>query len=299
MEYNIPMAAKFIPKIGLALGSGGAKGFAHIGIIKTLERHGIPIDLIAGSSIGSFIGAHYAAYKDSKRLEELILGLNRTKGLQLFDPTLRGGIMKGRKTERFIEEVLDGATFDSLKIPYAAVATDLNTAEAVVFTDGSLVKAIRVSISVPAFFQPVFHKKRLLGDGGLSNPIPVDIARAMGADIIIAVNLDTVYLEKTLEDIPPLASVPLHSINILRHNLALHSVKNADIVISPRDILQVGLLGWNTLFSTEKAKQIIKAGEEAAEEQMPLIKEIIRKSMERKTRISRVLNFVHRFRRLY
>jgi len=290
------MALRVIPKFGLALGSGGAKGLAHIGIIKTLEKHGIPIDFIAGASIGSIIGAHYAAHKDINKLEELVLGFSRTKGLQLFDPTLKGGIMKGRKTEGFIEDILEKATFESLKIPFAAVATDLNTAEAVVFTDGSLIKAIRVSISVPAFFQPVFYRKRLLADGGLSNPIPVDVARAMGADIVIAVNLDTVYVEKMLEDIPPLASVPMHSINILRHNLALHSVKNADVVISPPDILQVGLLGWNTLFTTQKAKRIIKAGEDAAEASMPYIKEVIRHRMEEKSGISRIISFVNRFR---
>jgi predicted acylesterase/phospholipase RssA len=131
----------------------------------------------------------------------------------------------------------------------------------------------------------------------MSNPIPVEVARGMGADIVIAVNLDTVYVEKALEEIPPLSTVPMHAINILRHNLALHAVKTADVVISPRDILQVGLLGWSTLFTTQKAQRIIQAGEEAAEEQIPYIEQLITKSLEEKTGITKVISFINRFRR--
>src|SRR5438552_3328803 len=100
------------PKIGLALGSGGAKGLAHIGVLKVLERSDIDIDFIAGSSIGSLIGAYYAANPDLKRLEDLILSFNKRKGFGLFDPALRGGFIKGNKIERLISEILDGATFD-------------------------------------------------------------------------------------------------------------------------------------------------------------------------------------------
>ena len=164
------MASSKRLKIGLALGSGGAKGLAHIGVLKTLEANNIPIDFIAGSSIGSLIGAHYAAHKDTKKLEDIVLNFNRSKGFQLFDPTWRGGFIKGKKAEHFIEELLEGATFDKLQIPYAAVSTDMNTAGTVIFRHGDIIKAIRTSISVPAIFQPVFYQKRLLADGGLSNP---------------------------------------------------------------------------------------------------------------------------------
>ena len=290
------MAIKHYPKIGLALGSGGAKGLAHIGVIKILEKHNIPIDFIAGSSIGSLIGAHYAAHKDINKLEELILGLNRKMGFQLFDPTWKGGLMKGRKTERFIEEILEGATFENVKIPYAAVATDLNTAETVTFSRGDIIKAIRVSISIPAFFQPVIYQKRLLADGGLSNPVPVDIVRKMGADMVIAVNLDNVYIEKAFEEFPPLSKVPLHSINILRHNLALHSAKSADVVISPKDILQVGLVGWNHFFITEKAQTIIKSGEDAANDTIPLIRELIEEKLNEQTKRGKLRSFMRRVR---
>src|SRR5882672_9393958 len=100
------------PRIGLALGSGGAKGLAHIGVIKSLEKHAIPIDFIAASSVGSFIGAHYARYQDSKKLEDIILNFDRKKWISLFDFTMQGGIIKGGKTETFISEILGAATFE-------------------------------------------------------------------------------------------------------------------------------------------------------------------------------------------
>jgi len=285
---------KKYPKIGLALGSGAAKGIAHIGVLKILEENNIPIDYIAGSSIGALIGAHYAAFKESRRLEELIINFNRRQGFQLFDPTLQGGIVKGNKFEEFIAEMLEGATFDSVQIPFAAVATDFRSAKSITFTQGNLVKAIRASTSVPAFFQPVTYKHQLLADGGLSNPIPVEIVRQMGADIVIAVNLDTVFVEKERSKPLGLTQIPLHSINILRHNLALHSTKTADIVISPHGIYQMGLIGWDYFVDTEKAKSVIQAGEDATEEIIPALQSLIQQRREKKSRLTQFVSFFRR-----
>lgn len=274
------MEQKNRPTIGLALGSGGAKGLCHIGVLKILEKYNIPIDYIAGSSIGSLMGAHYAAFKDSKRLEEIFINLTMTKGFQLFDPTLQGGLIKGKKFEKFIEEILEGATFDKLQIPFAAVATDFNTAKTVIFTEGHLSKAIRASTSVPTLFQPLSYKNMLLADGGLSNSVPVDVVRSMGADIVIAINLDTVYTEKGI--LPTLTKTPMHSINVLRHNLALQSTKTADIIISPHGIYQIGLVGWDYFFDTEKTKHVIYEGEKATEAAIPQIKEYMSKELPKK-----------------
>jgi len=260
------------PKIGLALGSGGAKGLAHIGVLKSFEKHQIPVDFIAASSIGSIIGAHYATYKDTQKLEELILAFTRKKGMGLFDFTVKGGIVKGKKTELFISEILGGAQFHELKIPLAVVATDFDTAESVVLTSGNLVKAIRASIAVPPIYQPILYLDKLLADGGLSNPVPVSVASKMGADITIAVNLDRVFVENPLTTIPPLAQVPMLAINILRHNLALHAVKEANVTISPNNKLQVGFIGWYHFFNNEKAIQIIQEGEAATDKMIPEIK---------------------------
>lgn len=277
------------PSIGLALGSGAAKGLAHIGVLRTLESYHIPIHYIAGSSIGAIVGAHYAAFKDIHRLEELIINFNKKRGFQLFDPTLMGGIVKGVKFERFIEEMLEGADFNSLQIPFAAVATNFNNGKAIVFKEGDLTKTIRASASVPAFFQPLSYKEYVLADGGLSNPVPVDIVREMGADIVIAVNLDTIY--GVGEKIPLVTKIPIHSINLLRHNLALQSSKTADLIISPAGSYQVGLIGWNYFFSNEKAQTIIQAGENAAEKLMPELLKLIYEKKKEQSKLRRFFNY--------
>lgn len=263
------------PKIGLALGSGSAKGFAHVGVIRTLEKHNIPIDYIAGSSVGAFIGAHYAVHKNINQVEDIIFNFDRKQGVRLIDWTIKGGLLKGKKMEEFISDALETDDFAQTQIPFTAVATDVHTAEAVILHKGNLPKAIRASISIPAFFQPIHIGKRILADGGLSNPVPVDVTKSMGADITIAVNLDAIYTENGIPSAPSLAKVPAHSINVLRHNLAKQSVKTADVIISPNDTFHIGIIGWGYFIDSEKAKEIIKMGEDAAEAAIPQIKNAI------------------------
>lgn len=286
--------AKKHPKIGLALGSGGAKGLSHIGVLKSLEKNKIPIDYIAASSIGAIMGAHYARFKDVKRLEEEIFQFDRRKGLGLFDFTIRGGIVKGKKTEKYLSELLENAKFEDLKIPLAIMATDFNTAESVMFTEGNLTKAIRASIAIPAIYQPLFYLNRLLADGGLSNPVPVNIVSGMGADITIAVNLDHVYVENKFVNIPPLSRIPMQAIDILRHNIALHAIKTADVIITPQNKLHVGLVGWNYLFNNEKAAQIIKEGEIATDIIIPVIKQKIELYQKKQSPLQKFYSFFSR-----
>ena len=161
-------------------------------------------------------------------------------------------------------------------------------------TEGNLAKAIRASTSVPTVFQPLRYRDMLLADGGLSNSVPVDIVRKMGADIVIAINLDTLYTKKGL--VPALSKIPLHSINILRHNLALQSTKTADIIISPQGIYQIGLIGWDYFFDTEKTKQVIHAGEKAAEEMIGEIQDLIDKKYHTtKNKRGKLFSFVKKF----
>ncbi len=275
------MADKNFPKIGIALGSGGAKGLAHIGVLKAFEKEDFDIDFIAGSSIGSLIGAYYAAHPDLKKLEDLVLSFNRRKGFSLFDPALRGGLLKGNKIENFIADLLDGASFETLRIPYSAIATDIKSAEEVIIKDGDLVKAIRASISVPPVFQPINYKKKLLADGGLSDPVPVEVVRKMGADIVIAVNVESGYFYEPVEKIPSLLGIPMHSVNILRHNLTFHSLKAADIVISPQTPY-AGLIGWDYFFNSKKSQEMIDAGEIAAKKALPEIRKLIEEMKEEK-----------------
>ena len=276
------------PKIGLALGSGGARGLAHIGVIRALETHGIPIDYIAGTSIGSIMGSHYAAFPDHKKLMQLAYDFSNRKGFSLVDLTLRGGLIKGMKIESIIAEILEGATFETLKIPFAAVATDFNTAQEVILRTGDLVKAIRASISVPGFFQPVHYEGRLLADGGLSQPVPSNVVRSMGADIVIAVNLDTISGPGWDKEIPPLSSVPMHSINILRHHLALQSSQTADIIIAP-EVYQVGLIGWDYFFNIDKVNGLIDEGHAKTEMIMPRLKQLIEEKQEKQSLFHRFI----------
>ncbi len=294
--YNTLMGMQKIPKIGLALGSGGAKGLAHIGVLKALEKEGIKIDYIAGTSIGSLIGAYYAANPQIEKLEEFVFSLNRRSGFKLFDPVLKGGIIKGDKIGLLIDEILKDATFDNLRIPFAAVATDMKSAEEVIIKEGDLAKAVRASISVPPVFPTVTYNKRSLGDGGLSDPVPVEVVRSMGADIVIAINVESAYFYEPVKKVPILARIPMFSVNILRHNLTFHSLKNADIVISPSSP-NTGLVGWKYFFDNKKAESIIKAGEKAAEKALPEIEELLRKkTSENKKPESRIKKLFALFR---
>jgi len=177
-------------KIGLALGSGAARGLAHIGVLKVLDREGIPIDFVAGTSAGALIGALYAAGISPMEIEEIALNIDRRKTISFFTPTISSsGLVDGSRIEKFIESILGRQNIGDLKIPFAAVATDLQTGEEIVITEGSLITALRASISIPGIFTPVKYKGRLLVDGGLVNPVPVSTTFNMGADIVIAVNV--------------------------------------------------------------------------------------------------------------
>lgn len=175
------------PKVGLALSSGAARGLSYIGVLKVLEKEHIPIDFIAGSSIGALIGAAYAAGISARELEQKIFQLSWQ---DLVDFTIpRKGLIKGKKIEAWIGELLQNKSFEQLKIPLAVVATDLTTGSEVVFNSGDVARAVRASISMPGVFEPARVGGMVLADGGLVNPLPIDITRKIGADIVIAVDI--------------------------------------------------------------------------------------------------------------
>jgi len=255
------------PKIGLALGSGGAKGLAHIGIIKVLEENNIPIDFIAGSSIGSMIGGFYATGLSIKEVEKIALSTNwHTVFSTLFDPSFKKGLVSGEKVKSFIEGYINKNDFESCKIPFVAVATDLKTGEVVILDKGKMAPAIRASISIPLVFKPVEIDGRVLADGGLSAPVPVEIARNMGADIVIAVNLDKHYYDEQWN--PGWYDIANDSLHILQHHLALHNIKSADISIE----IDSGKSSW---YQFVNGQDKIFAGEKAMNEILPKLQEII------------------------
>ncbi|HHE76404.1 MAG TPA: patatin family protein [Candidatus Parcubacteria bacterium] len=263
------------PKVGLALGSGGAKGLAHIGVIKALEENNIPIDFIAGSSIGALVGGFYSAAKDIKQIEKIAISANWRQLLSLFvDPSLRQGLIGGEKIKKFIGNYIGKIKFQDLKIPFSAIATDLKTGEIVSINQGEVASAIRASISVPLVFKPARREGRLLADGGLSLPVPVEIVRKMGAELVIAVNLDADYFANKDDNKANLSfyKIANNSINLLRYHLASWNVKDADITIEPKLGIKLGIVHWNKFLD---GKDIILAGESATKKKLSQLQELI------------------------
>jgi NTE family protein len=180
------------PKIGLALSGGAARGLAHIGVLKALEEESIPIDMIAGASAGAVIGAGYAKERKANVLEEIALGVDWKKLARLVDLNLIllwKGFVQGQKVTSFLSSVIGDVKFKDLEIPFAVVAADVESMEEVIINEGSVIEAVRASISMPVIFTPVKWGDRFLIDGGVINPMPVNVVRNMGAEVVIAVNV--------------------------------------------------------------------------------------------------------------
>lgn len=176
------------PKIGFALGSGGARGWSHIGAIRALEERGIVPDVIAGTSMGALVGAAYAGGRLDE-LEKWALSITPTKMARLIDVNLRsGGLIEAKPITRFFEKLDMPKNIEDLGIPYASVATDMRSGREIWIREGAVVDAMRASIALPGIVSPVLKDNHWLIDGGLTNPLPVSVCRAMGADIVIAVN---------------------------------------------------------------------------------------------------------------
>jgi len=190
-------------KIGLVLSSGGARGTAHIGVLKVLEENGIVPDVIAGSSMGAQVGGAYAAGVAIDEMEAHWRSSSWKRVAKTLFPTIPwSGWSSGREVTRFLRDLFGDRRIEDLPIPYAAVATDLETGEAFPITSGPLAQAIRASLSVPGLFVPAWFEGRLLIDGGVTNPLPVDVARSLGADVVIAVDVLVEPGEVRLAGIP-------------------------------------------------------------------------------------------------
>ena len=191
-------------KIGLTLSGGSALGLAHIGVLKALEEEGIPIDMISGTSMGALIGAWYAKEGNSAILEEIASGIDWKREAHLVDLNLGllwKGFIHGQKVKSLLTHLIGDIEFRDLRIPFAAVATDAQSMEEIVLSEGSVIEAIRASISLPAIFTPARWHGRLLIDGGVVNPMPVDVVRKMGAEKVIASNV-AVVVKKNVSRIP-------------------------------------------------------------------------------------------------
>ncbi|TFV99548.1 patatin-like phospholipase family protein [Oxalobacteraceae bacterium OM1] len=251
-------------KIGLALGGGAARGFAHIGVIKALEAQGIVPDIVVGTSAGSLVGALYAAGNNGFALHKMALEMDEATisdwSVPLFAKAT--GVLKGEALQNYVNKAVGNQPIEKLKIPFGAVATDLQTGAPILFRRGSTGVAVRASSAVPSVFQPVQINGRNYVDGGLVSPVPVRFAREMGADFVIAVNISS------QPDAQPSSSsldVLLQTFAIMGQSINHYELRDADVVIQPR----LGTMKGNDFPGRNTA---ILAGEQAASAALPEIR---------------------------
>jgi NTE family protein len=250
-------------KIALVLGAGASKGFAHIGVLKVLESHKIPFHMIVGTSAGSFVGSLYAYGYNAFQLQKMSFSIEKGDILDITIPD--NGFIKGEKLEEYINEKVKNTPIEKLKIPFYAVTTDLQYGQEVVFGKGNTGTAVRASCSIPGIFNPVKISDRLYIDGGTVSPVPVDAAKRLGADAVIAVDISADIGIK-----PPDGTVEtiLQSISIMYARLSSIQITKADIVIHPK----VGSIGSGDF---SKRHEAVLEGEKAALEALPEINALI------------------------
>ena len=288
------MSAPRRPCVGLALGSGSAHGWAHVGIIRALEQAGVRPDLVCGTSIGALVSAAYAA-GELDRFEQWVLGLGIREVVAYMDVGLSGGLLKGERLMTFFRRNFVDRPLEKLAMPFAAVATSLRTGAEVWLRHGSTIDAVRASISLPGLFAPVLWEGSVVVDGGLVNPVPVSLARAMGADVVIAVDLSSDVLGRHLRadvqseaprgdvgdwvrklqdnlaalipahspdgpEMPSISEVLASSINIMQVRIARSRMAGEppDLIVAPR-LAHFGLLDFH------RAKEAIEEGKRAVE----------------------------------
>jgi NTE family protein len=249
------------PRIGLALGGGSARGFAHIGVLKSLDQAGIRPDVIAGTSAGSLVGAFYAAGWTPWQIEEFALAV-READVADFSTAGKRGMLAGDALARIINDKLKGARLEGLKTRFAAVCTDLKTGELALLRQGLVGDAVRASCSIPGVFVPKDLNGRELVDGGLVSPLPVRSVRQMGADLVIAVD---VAARPKRSEFPGLYEVILQSFEIMGRALADQEALQADLVIRP-ETSQYSSADFNV------RREMIQAGYEAAQAMLPELK---------------------------
>ena len=286
-----------VPRLAIALGSGSARGWAHIGVLRALQAAGIAPDVICGTSMGAFVGAAYAS-GELDALEGWARGLTRRDVLGFFDVTLSGGLIKGDKLLGYAAKLFMDEGFGDLERPFACVATDLASGREIWLREGRVADAVRASIALPGLFSPHLREGRFLVDGGLVNPVPVSLCRAFDAEIVVAVDLgmDTLSQLQRRERAagegrgwkravgrwlgregeggevarPSLADVVTNSIAIMQGRISRSRLAGepADVLVAPR-LGQLGLLDYH------RAGEAIAAGRKAAEHMLPLLQSLL------------------------
>jgi len=252
-------------KIGLVLGAGSARGLAHIGVLQVLTENRIPFDLMVGSSMGAMVAAVYAAGGDLYMIGKLAAAINYSAFWDVGLP--RMGFMRGNKIEHFLRLVTKGKSFEDLTIPLAVVAADIETGEKVVIREGPVYRAVRASISIPGVFTPVRYHNRLLVDGAVAERLPVSVARDLGADIVLGV--DVTFSDDRKVRIRNTLDVMLQAVEILERQIFCQVTRpHATVLIQPR----LGNINSNDF---DRAEECVSIGRQAAEAQLEEIKSVL------------------------
>lgn len=255
------------PRIALVLGGGAARGFAHVGVLRVLEQEKIPVDLIVGTSVGSLIGALYAEERNSFELEWTAFKLEKE---DLFDYGVMNVVTgmsfaAGERLERWVADKVKAKNIEEMKVPFAAVATDLNWGTRVVLDRGPVAKAVRASSAIPGVFPPVQHMGKILVDGGVVDNIPISVAREKGADLVVAVDISENLGNTNIRNV---IDVVLQATNIMFALNVEHSKRGADVLVTPR-------IGDVTMLDFGQKKRCMQAGIEATREAVPRIRQAI------------------------
>ncbi len=268
------MVEKHCPKIILALGGGGARGFAHIGLLQVFQENGIPLDGIVGTSMGALVGSTYAVKTDIYYLGRLVEYLGWEDLIDIRFPRL--GLVNGSKVQALIDLLTKGKNFEDTFLNFWAVATDLHIGEAVIFKEGPLAPAIRASISIPGVFTPVDLNGRTLVDGAVVAGVPVNIAKMMNGDLTIGVN---VGFDHTQHCVNNLFDVMSKVMDIMGNQLDSIQLPTADLVITPK-LGNIGTMDFG------RANECIEIGRKAAEDAMPHIQNLIDRHLAERDRVS-------------
>ena len=249
------------PRLGLALGGGAARCLAHIGVLQVLQENQVPVHLIAGTSGGALVGALYAAGLDLKWIEELAVRINWRHLVRL--NLRRDGLLDTEGLERFVATLIKDQTFDQLRVPLTCVAVDLTSGEEVILGDGRVAPAVRASASIPAIFLPVRYHDRVLVDGGVRNNVPANVARSMGADVVVAVDVSS--RDKRLGEPPKnLVQVFMASYDIMQEAQTTRVLQDADVIVKPDTAQLSG-------FDLDHVRDYVEVGRAATLEAFPQI----------------------------
>lgn len=262
-ETVVPSPSKRPARIAVVLGAGAARGFSHVGVLKVLELNKVPIDLIVGTSAGSFVASLYASGYTAYQLQKMALDIQKEEVIDYKLPD--NGFIRGEKLENFVNKKVNRLTLDKMRIPLRVVATDIITGEEIVFATGNTGWAVRASCSVPGVFQPVQIGQKTFVDGGVVSPVAVRAARQAGADVVIAVDISA-----GVGGSAPQGTVDtiIQSIDIMYSRIAEIQLKDADVVIKPK-VQSIGSADF------EKRYDAILEGEKAASLALPQITKIL------------------------